>query len=785
MKRNILAASILFGLAGFAGNWFKAELFFNVDFLFGSFFVMLAILRFGPLAGVVAGVMAASCTYILWHHPWSIIIFLAEAAFVAWRTGKKGRKILTQDILFWLVLGMPLVWLFYHQVMGIQPQPTLTIMLKQSINGIFNALLAGIANLLLQTFSRDRDSLPAFRETIFTIMVSILMFPAIISVIFYQRNSMDDELNRLAAYASQVARITHNSVNVWVEKNHQSVIGLSKLIGDPDTTPGPVMQRLVTEVKEVSPQFKRMGVLDRNATTIAYSPMVDHHGNSTIGVNFSDRAYLPILMAKKKPMIGDVVMGRFGPPNPMVPFLAPLISSGEYNGFCVGILDEEQIRNVLSSIVVKGDFDVTLLDSKKKIIVSTRSDLKPMDRLATPRDGRNYQITADVRHWVPTAMPGTSIMQRWEKSLLVSEIDVGHDGWFVRVEASLLPLLTGLNSRTINGFLFLFFLLLAVVGLSYLISGSLIYSVERLQEATGRLPQQLEIEDSERYWPVSRIAELDKLIYNFTQMSQALKGAFRDQRQLNEYLEQRVSERTALLKTVNEQLQEEIAERQRAEDQLLDALREKEVLLKEVHHRVKNNLQVVISLLNMQSRQDPDGRVRQALQDSRDRIRAMALIHETLHRSSNLAKISIKNYTQDLVRILFQALQGRGKIFTTSLDMEEISLPIDQAVPCGLILNELITNALKYGLPGGKEGVLRIEARMIDSDEVELQIRDNGPGLPEDIERLKETSLGLNLVSILVEGQLLGRLTMENDHGAVFKIRWPFLEKAREERANA
>ncbi|MBF0529831.1 MAG: PAS domain S-box protein [Deltaproteobacteria bacterium] len=683
MKRNIIAASIFFGLAGFVGNWLKAELFFNVDFLFGSFFVMLAILRFGPLAGVVAGAIAAPCTYILWHHPWAIVIFLAEASFIAWRTRKKSRKILTQDILFWLVLGMPLVWLFYHHVMGIQPQPTLMIMLKQGINGIFNALLAGIANLLLQTFSRDRESLPTFRETIFTIMVSILMFPAIISVIVNLRSYIAGEMNHLASDTLQVARITNNSINVWIDKNHQSVIGLSKLIGDPDTTPGPIMQRLVTEVKEVSPQFKRMGVLDRNANTIANSPLVDDLGKSTIGVNFSDRPYISIIRAQKKPMIGEIVMGRLGTPKPMVPFLAPLISSGEYKGFCVGILDEEQIKNVLSSIVVKSGFHITLLDFNKRIIVSTRRDLKIMDPFLPPKGELEYQLTADVRHWVPAPMSGTSIMQRWRKSLLVSDIEIGSGiGWSVRVEASPLPLLNTLNDMTINGFLILFLLIISLVVISSLLSGRLISSLQRLQVATERLPQQLEIEDSDRDWPISRIAELDKLIYNFRQMSQALKGAFRDQLQINEYLEQRVSERTALLETVNEQLQEEIKERKQAEESVAAlAIRNQTLLqnagdgihvLDEQGNVVEANdafcnmlgytreeiLQLNVADWDMQwSREELIGKIRELI--------TIKAVFETLHLRKDG---QIRNVEVSGVGVL---LQGRPYLYASARDLTE------------------------------------------------------------------------------------------------------------------
>ncbi|MBF0525466.1 MAG: PAS domain S-box protein [Deltaproteobacteria bacterium] len=260
-------------------------------------------------------------------------------------------------------------------------------------------------------------------------------------------------------------------------------------------------------------------------------------------------------------------MGRVGTPRPMVPFFAPLISSGEYKGFCVGILDEEQIKNVLSSIVVKNGFDITLLDFNKRIIVSTRRDLKIMDRFSPPRGGLEYQFTANVRHWVPEPKVGTSIMQRWRKSLLVTEIEIGSGiGWNVRVEASPLLLLNNLNDMTINRFLILFLLIITIVVISNLLSGRLISPLQRLQAATGRLPHQLAIEDSDRDWPVSRIAELDDLIYNFRQMAQALKGMFRDQLQLNEYLEQRVSERTALLEAANGQLQEEVKERKQAEE---------------------------------------------------------------------------------------------------------------------------------------------------------------------------------------------------------------------------
>lgn len=129
---------LLLGLLGFAGNWFKFELFFNVDFLFGSLFVMLALVRFGAVAGIIAGVIASSCTFLLWNHPWAIIIMTAEAVFVAWRLRAGKRDCLTADIIFWLGIGLPLAYKTIAERMGISPHTV-----HNHIKNIYEKLHAG------------------------------------------------------------------------------------------------------------------------------------------------------------------------------------------------------------------------------------------------------------------------------------------------------------------------------------------------------------------------------------------------------------------------------------------------------------------------------------------------------------------------------------------------------------------------------------------------------------------------------------------------------------------
>lgn len=784
MNLKVFMAAILTGLLGVAGNWYNIELFFNVNFVFGSFFAMLAMLRFGRLAGVIAGVISAVSTYFLWNHPWAVITFSTEILFVSWRMKKTGRDILIQDILFWL-LGLPLMWVLYHQVMGMPIQPLLMLFLKNAINGIFNTLLATGAIILWQVFSRDRRVLPTFRQTIFTTTVLLILFPAILLIILSLRAYADNEKGQLAEFTSRTATIARETVNQWVRATHKTVIGLASLVGDPEAMPRATMQNLVEAIKEASPQFVRLAVLDRVAITVAMAPLLDGQGRSTVGRDFSDRPYIPWLKANQRPLVGEMVMGRIDHPAPSLPFLAPLVVDGEYRGYCAGIVEQTQLKKILSAVTGPSQVDIILRDQKNQIISSTRPDLKTMSRFTPPVQGIEVPMAADVRHWVPDLEPGISIMQRWRTSFFVTEFRLSEDiGWTIRVETSLVPLLDDLHDWTLKAFLTMFLLILFMVGLSDLLSNALVSSLLRLREATERLPQRLAVPEPDQDWPVSRINELEGLISNFKQMAQALKLAFQEQRQLNERLEQRVIDRTSALLSANEQLLNEISDRQQVEIHLSRALQEKEVLLKEVHHRVKNNLQVVMSLLNMQTRQVEDELVKRTLQDSRDRVRAMALIHETLHRSTSLAEVSLREYTKNLMHSLFQAWKGQGKTVQTSLDIGDIKLPLEQAVPCGLILNELITNVLKYAILKDGPGFLGIEAKLLDPGEVELVVRDHGPGLPDDLDRLIGKSLGLNLVSILVKDQLLGSLRTMHDAGAVFIIRWPYSEKARREKVS-
>ncbi len=224
-------------------------------------------------------------------------------------------------------------------------------------------------------------------------------------------------------------------------------------------------------------------------------------------------------------------------------------------------------------------------------------------------------------------------------------------------------------------------------------------------------------------------------------------------------------------------LAEEMEEHQRAEqalraseEQLRNSLNEKEVLMREIHHRTKNNMQVISSLLRLQERKVHDGKAAKALQESRDRIRAMSLIHETLYRSDDLSHIEVKDYLARLGKGMVRAL-GTAKA-RIAFEAEDIYLHIDDAVPLGLVINELVSNAMEHAFAKNSMGVIDVYIHQIGDDKIELTIQDNGVGLPEGAENAEDRTLGLELVHTLVQDQLGGTLHIARENGTKFTIRF-------------
>jgi two-component sensor histidine kinase len=224
-----------------------------------------------------------------------------------------------------------------------------------------------------------------------------------------------------------------------------------------------------------------------------------------------------------------------------------------------------------------------------------------------------------------------------------------------------------------------------------------------------------------------------------------------------------------------EELEQNIAERKRAEKQLTASLREKEVLLQEIHHRVKNNLQVMSSLLYLQSRKAREPDTHGMLMESRNRIRSMALVHEKLYQTADLSRINFAQYIRSLVNYLLSVYGVNPDRVRFKANVEDVFLSIDTAVPCGLIVNELVSNSLKHAFPEHREGEIRIDLRPEANGQFVLIISDNGVGLPEELDYHGQESLGLQLINTLVD-QLEGTIQVGGHAGTTITVTFSELE---------
>jgi len=216
----------------------------------------------------------------------------------------------------------------------------------------------------------------------------------------------------------------------------------------------------------------------------------------------------------------------------------------------------------------------------------------------------------------------------------------------------------------------------------------------------------------------------------------------------------------------------DITERKRAEELIKASLEEKEVLLKEIHHRVKNNLQIISSLLYLQSKGVKDEKTLEVFRDSQSCVKSMALIHEKIYASGDLAKIDFGEYIRDLTDNLFSSYGINADKVALKIDVKDVSFGVNLAVPCGLIINELISNSLKHAFPEGKTGEIVVSLRVAKEKEVELIVSDNGIGIPEDLDYKNTDSLGTQLVVNLVEKQLKGTIELDRKGGTTLTIKF-------------
>jgi two-component sensor histidine kinase len=221
----------------------------------------------------------------------------------------------------------------------------------------------------------------------------------------------------------------------------------------------------------------------------------------------------------------------------------------------------------------------------------------------------------------------------------------------------------------------------------------------------------------------------------------------------------------------------DITERKHREERIRAALQEKELLLGEIHHRVKNNLQIVDSLLDLQAGRIDDPAVQMMLRDSQNRIRSMSLIHQTLYQSKDFARVDFQHFIGQLVPVLMASYATDADRVVLHIDAQQVQLPINVAIPCGLIINELVTNALKHGFPAAAAGNIWVELTQQFANEVMLAVSNDGVAIAPELDFTRMETLGMQLVNLLTQ-QIQGRLVIQRAGPTQFRVCFPTGESA-------
>ncbi len=528
-------------VAGLAGNYFNVLIFLNVNFLFGSIFSMLALQLFGMRVGLLATALIASYTWILWNHPYAAIILLAELLFVGWVAQRFKLGLVLADMLYWLVLGIPLVYLFYNLVMDVSTGSTYILMLKQAINGIANVLLARLLFTLWMLLSRR--SLISYRDLIYNLLAMFALWPVLMVLMLASQRDFTDTAHRIHTELHRTSQSMVQRLDAWMQNRVTTVVNLTAIAA---TLTPQQMQARLEQAHGSDANFLRIGMRNTESVITAYSPLIDELGKPNVGRKFPERPYIPELIRTLKPMFTEVVMGRIGKPKPVVILLAPVVIAGQYSGYINTVLSLDQIKDYLDKSASGGTLNYTLVDKTGMVILSNRPDAKVMTPFSRGA-GSLIRLHDDISQWIPPLGESTPMIQRWANSLYVTETQVSPlADWRLILEQPIAPFQKLLYARYADALALLFGILLVALALAEFVSRKMVATLSQLSELTDQMPANLQSGHSPN-WPVSALHEPQRLIDNFKNMATSLTTQFSAVQQINDSLERRVEARSAAL----------------------------------------------------------------------------------------------------------------------------------------------------------------------------------------------------------------------------------------------
>lgn len=742
-------------------NFLNLPLFFGaVQFLFGSVSALLVLRLFGLKWGTLAAFLASLYTFVLWHHPWFIPLFTLEVWGVGVLMNRRLRGLLLADGVFWLFFGIPLVWLTYTFILQVDPVSIWLIALKDAVNGLLNALVAGL--LLIYTPLRrwaglgEREA-PSLSQTLFYLLSAMVLLPALALTLYQSHQALDKSEAETAFAARSTAEVLSGDIRAWHNDHQRDLTTLARLAAPKDQASRPDSLQKAMQLLVGARDFQELAITNAQGRTAEWRSVPTSRHTLALSV--------------------------------------PLHTASSSEGRVTGKLDLKPLQGLLSAQMTQRDGCALILDEQNRVLASTnRADILmlPFNRLNADT-GRLKSLGGNLFRWEPSG--ALSVLKRWKKSVFFQKSALpmtASQQWTLLVEAPFEAQQTYLMGVFVYNFAIMLSLSLLALLLATLLSRSLTQPLTQLARVTTGLPAKLlraknEPDHDSVVWPRSRVTEMDHLVRNF----QAMEGT---------------------LKTNIDQIRAAQHDLELESARLGQANRLKDEFLAVLSHELRTPLVPILGYADlMQSGQLDSEEVRQAARVIERNAKAQsALIEDLLDVSRIIAgKMRLKIGDVDLTNLVQDALEAvrfNAESKGVSLRFQAPAEPprmIGDVPRLRQVVLNLLSNSLKFTPQGGCVNVQldAIPATDLAGAQARIVVQDNGAGIPPQFlphvfDRFRQAAdhltrpagglgLGLSIVRHLVElhGGRVEAHSEGEGHGATFIVTLPLQQQAFDEAA--